>query len=172
MEMILKSKGKEYTVLYDDEDHVLLSKFNWYINRGYVRGRKREKGQYKMFMMHRIIANTPYNFFTDHVNRNKLDNRKVNLRVCTASDNKKNVNPTGKSQYLGVSVVISKRTIMTQKYGLKTYIDKPKFQSAIKANGTYIVLGRFRSEIDAAIAYDEAAKKYHGEFANLNFKNT
>jgi hypothetical protein len=92
----------------------------------------------------------------DHTNTNSLDNRRSNLRLATPSQNSCNSRRDKSntySRYRGVS--FSKR--------------KQKWFAAIRANGKKIWLGYFKTEIDAARAYDRAAREYHKEFASLNF---
>jgi hypothetical protein len=96
------------------------------------------------------------NGLVDHINTDSLDNRRANLRLATHSQNSCNSRRDKSntySRFRGVS--FSKR--------------KQKFFAAIRANGKKTWLGYFKTEIDAARAYDEAAKKYHEEFARLNF---
>ena len=101
--------------------------------------------------MHRFILNLKGRELADHINHNILDHRLCNLRKCTHAQNQMNRKVFCKkiSKYLGVSIYIV---------------------ATITVNGKSIHLGHFKTEEDAAHAYDEAAKKYHGEFANLNFK--
>jgi hypothetical protein len=92
----------------------------------------------------------------DHRNTDSLDNRRVNLRLATHSQNSCNSRRDKSntySRYRGVS--FNKR--------------KQKWFAAIRANGKKTWLGYYDNELDAAKAYDLAAKKYHGEFAMLNF---
>jgi hypothetical protein len=93
--------------------------------------------------------------FVDHIDHNGLNNRRSNLRLCTAQQNARNHRPQlrGSSKYKGVS----------------WRQDGKVFRALIWHNGKSINLGRFKNEIDAAKAYDKAAKKYFGEFAYLNF---
>lgn len=96
------------------------------------------------------------NGLVDHRNTDSLDNRRANLRLATHSQNSCNSRRDKSntySRYRGVS--FSKR--------------KQKWFAAIRANGKKMWLGYFETEIDAARAYDAAAKKYHGEYATLNF---
>ena len=105
--------------------------------------------------MHRQIINPSKRKIVDHINRNPLDNRRANLRIVTKSQN--NMNRSGRrgtsSKYKGVSW---SKTINC-------------WRAMISVNKKGIFLGRFDSETEAAKAYDEAAKKYHGEYAYLNF---
>lgn len=71
--------------LVDDEDFEFLSQWKWHVmSRGYAARTTPDKGK---ILMHREIAKTPHGLDTDHVNRNKLDNRRVNLRICSHRDN-------------------------------------------------------------------------------------
>lgn len=148
MKEIKLTKG--YVAIVDDEDYEYLNQWEWcahitpknvYAKRGHNT------------LMHRLIMNTPTGMNTDHIDHNGLNNQRHNLRVCTQSQNMCNrFNSTrGKVKYKGVS---------KSKCGYKAYIFH---------NGKQINLGRFTDVIKAAEAYDEAAKKYHGEFACLNF---
>src|SRR3990167_164487 len=74
--------------LVDDEDFKELNQSKWLCDSsGYagrdVGGRKNKK----RILMHRLLNNTPKGFHTDHINRDKLDNRKENLRTTTCSQN-------------------------------------------------------------------------------------
>jgi len=106
--------------------------------------------------MHRQIMNAKENDIVDHRDKNGLNNTRENLRIATASQNnansKRGMN-RGKSKYKGVC--------RDERCG--------KWRAGIKCQGKHIHLGMFDDEIKAAKAYDEAAKKYHGEFAVLNF---
>lgn len=71
-----------YTVIVDDEDYWLMQKYMWNITTGgYVYCARLRN------YLHRVINQTPKGFHTDHINRDKLDNRRRNLRAVTASDN-------------------------------------------------------------------------------------
>ena len=106
--------------------------------------------------MHREIMNAPEGLVVDHINRNGLDNRKVNLRLATAMQNvwnsKRNVN-TDSSKYKGVSWDKNKH----------------KWRASIGIDRKTKHLGYFEDEKMAAKAYDKAAKEHRGEFAVLNF---
>ncbi len=90
----------------------------------------------------------------DHINRDRVDNRTDNLREATASENSQNQSmyKNNKSGFKGVSWF--KR-------------DK-KWVAQIKIDGKKKHLGYFDCKVEAAIAYNEAAIKHHGEFANIN----
>jgi hypothetical protein len=143
----------------DPEDYIWLSQFRWYCNkrphtsyaiRNAVGGKKERK-----VPMHREIMNTPKHLVCDHINRNGLDNRKQNLRNCMREENNLNrgAHRGSVSKYKGV-------------YWKKR---EGRWAACIKSDGKRKHLGYFDSEVEAAKAYDEAAKKWHGEFAGLNF---
>jgi hypothetical protein len=91
--------------------------------------------------------------FVDHINRNTLDDRIENLRAATYEENMRNVTPKKNkpSQYLGVFLAEGKYWV-----------------AQIHVNRKTIGLGYFKTQELAALAYNRAAVKYWGEFANLN----
>jgi len=106
----------------------------------------------KKTQLHRKITNCPDNMEVDHINRNPLDNRRENLRVCTHSQNcmnrpKQSNNTTG---YKGV-----------------TYRKRDRrYEAQIKAKGKKYWLGSFTTAEEASQAYKEAATRHHGQFMN------
>lgn len=148
MKEIPLTQGK--VALVDDEDYErLVAMGKWQFVNGYA-----SKGIWpnKSIKMHRLIMDTPIGFETDHINGNKLDNRRKNLRVCTTAENQLNrgVPKNNTSGFKGV-----------HKF-------RNKWRSSIKINSRRVHLGLFTCPIEAASAYNEAAIKYHGEFAKLN----
>lgn len=85
MKQIQLTKGKTTTV--DDADYEWLSQFSWHCHSG---GYAATKIKQRVVLMHRLIMDTPEGMDTDHMNRDKLDNRRSNLRVCTHAENMKN----------------------------------------------------------------------------------
>lgn len=158
-----KNKGK-YVALVDDEDFERVNKFRWSVHIDprniYAKTNVSIKGKNTIMLLHRFILSDDQqlinNTQVDHINRIGLDCQKHNLRSCTKQQNAWNAGSSNNStsKYKGVSW--SKR-------------DKIWY-SFIMVNRAKFYLGIFKNEIDAAKAYDEAAKKHHKEFAYLNFK--
>ena len=154
---------RNLVALVDDEDFERLSQFTWYAKPSGKRGNYyayRSVGcyeNYRKIIMHREILPPPQGYFIDHINGNGLDNQKANLRVCTMSENMHNrvKNKNNKSGYKGVCAVkgLRDRQWITQ----------------IVVGGKKIRVGYYNDLLEAAHAYDEAAYKYFGEFANVNF---
>lgn len=109
----------------------------------------------KLIYMHRVILGCSQKKEGDHKNRNTLDMRKRNLRKCTRSQGQRNrgLQSNNTSGFRGVSWLR----------------DRHLWEAKIRMPGKHIHLGKFLSAKEAAHAYDKAAKKYHGEFACLNF---
>ena len=155
------TKGK--FAIVDPGDYERLSKYKWhalqYRDTCYaVRiGRKSEARCGKNIWMHRAVLGLADGMMCDHINHNGLDNRRANLRPATHSQNMQN-RP-------------KRRTKCHSKYkGVSFRTAHKKWVADIQVNGKPIFLGYFDSEIKAARAYDRAAKKYHGQFAALNFE--
>lgn len=143
MKKIKLTKGK-YAIV-DDEDFEFLSQFNWQCDSsGYavrdIGGRKNKKRT----LMHSLLNKTPKGFHTDHINRNKLDNRKVNLRTTTPSQNILNSK-------------ISKNNTSGYK-GVQWY--KNRWVARIKFNYKTMYLGRFKLLSEALNTRKLAEQKY------------
>jgi hypothetical protein len=154
--------------IVDPEDYAWLSQYKWYARKSgqvYYAGRSFNiNGRKFNPQMHReiILRHCPnarslrqYDLVIDHINNNGLDNRKVNLRIVTQKQNCWNSRAKFASRsscYKGVSWCSRTR----------------KWVSKISVAGKSVHLGYFDNEIDAARAYDTAAKKHRGQYAYLN----
>jgi hypothetical protein len=146
----------QHTIV-DVEDYDKLTKYHWQLygneSKKYYAVRFNDT---RITRMHREILNASAGDVVDHRNGNGLDNRKANLRIATIAQNHYNRRKTTRAT--------------TSKYkGVHFQRDEKKYRAQIGCKGKRINLGNFNNEIDAAKAYDEAAKLYFGEFAFLNF---
>ncbi len=140
-------------VIVDSADYDQLMKHNWSVTFFTEYATRIEKS--KTIYMHNQIMQPQSGLIIDHKDHNGLNNSRANLRLATKSQNSCNRR---------------KRPLCTSKYK-GVYIDKKtrKFKAALTCKGQRMHLGYFDTEIDAARAYDAAAKLYHGDFASLNF---
>lgn len=145
-------------MLLDTIDQDLLS-INWYIHK---------IGKHKYYTanvdgtkvrLHRLVASRCSDIVgkvVDHINGDTLDNRRSNLRIVTVAANCRNkgtsVNTT--TGYKGVSVD-------------RRRLQRP-YKAHIQVDGKQISLGTFSNPVDAAKAYDTAAKEYFGQYARTN----
>lgn len=143
-EIPLKNGG---VALVDDEDYPVLSRWKW------VRDNSGYAGSGALGRMHRVVMGAHKRFVIDHINGNKLDNRKENLRFCTRAQNSLNIGPRNGRKYKNVSQTPSGRWRAT------VFHFREKKTKHI---------GTFDTEIEAAKAYNAAAIEYHGEYAYLN----
>lgn len=150
---------RNYSVILDKDDFITIKMVKkWSITKNlcgqvYFSYSKNRKNIY----LHKLIMNCPKGLVVDHINGNTLDNRKLNLRICTKLENQYNQKKhkgNRHSKYKGV----------TFRKDLKS---KP-WESFIYNNYKSTRLGYFASEQEAAIAYNEAAKRVYGQFAKLN----
>lgn len=160
MELIITSRDfRETKIFIDSQDFHFVDKIRWSIGfNTHGKGlfvKRSNKG--KTLLLHRLIMNVnDRDIHVDHINHNGLDNRRCNLRLCTHTQNMKNKSSkiNGTSKYLGVC----------------WHKVNKKWTSNIRCSNKLLFLGYFTDEIEAAKAYDNAAKEVHGEFANFNFK--
>lgn len=152
---------KGQSVLVDDEDYLWLNQYHWYYGGNYAVRRKylyilNGKQVSQTILMHRLIMDVLDNpdIKVDHINGNKLDNRRCNLRLCNDMENSWNSvgNAESSSKFKGVHYY--------KRYG--------NYQAYIQADGEFMHLGYYSKEEAAAMAYNKMAIKLHGEFAKLN----
>ena len=143
----------DHCILLDVCDVDMVSEFQWSIGtHGYATSGCGEK----QILLHRMVAGAKDGEMVDHINRNKLDNRRSNLRICSFRQNIMNREKlvSGNNPYKGVC-----------------RLSDGCWQAQIRCNNRAVYLGRFHDVSDAAKAYDAAARELFGEFAYLNFPN-
>ncbi len=160
-EIILRNGNK---TIVDDEDFERISKLSWnqnfygyvcsYVNAG---TRTNKTGNVvtksKLVYLAREILQAGNKEQVDHINHDKLDNRRSNLRIANHTQQKMN-----------------RRMFSNNKSGFKGVVfERGRYKATISINGKKVHIGVFDTPIEAAKAYDEKAKVYYGEFACLNF---
>lgn len=154
MTKIPLTQGYEATI--DDGDFLLVAPYNWcvlvvkktYCTKVYALCRRVIEGRSTTIFMHQLISGLER---PDHVDGNGLNNRRSNLRAATPSQNNQNTRHVrGSVPFKGVECL------------------RGRFRVRVKLNGKRISVGSFGSAEDAARAYDTAAIKHFGEFAQTN----
>jgi hypothetical protein len=134
-------------ILVDNEDVLVLNSFNWNTKvKGYVSCKIKGKTVY----LHRLLMNPDEGMVIDHINGIKTDNRKENLRICTAIENNRNrkLNSNNTSGFKGV-------------YWNK---NKQRYIAQVKINNKKVIAGTFKTLQEAALAYETKAKQLFGSF--------
>lgn len=148
--------GVGKVALVDDEDYERVKRKKWWMLKGGYAFSKADGGRKApTVLLHRFILSYSGGDDVDHINRNKLDNRKENLRICTRSQNIANApaHRDSLSGYRGVHFVHDRK----KKWAV--YITKDK---------KLHVVGHYGTAQQAAIVYNKEAKKLFGEFAYQN----
>lgn len=149
-------KGLNYRIIgyfkFDKQDIDLVKESRWNFCKGYMVRLNKKTNKTELF--HRVILKVPKKLKVDHINHNGLDNRRINIRICTQKENSRNMlgHKKSTSKYKGVS------------------LHKGLWLSQIRTNGKNYLIGKFKNELHAAMAYDLWAKELFGKFAYLNFQ--
>ena len=138
-----------HKAMVDEDDYEKVMKYKWYAHfskNEFIYAR--HKGKSESFMLHNFILGCKG---VDHIDRNGLNCQRFNLRIATSSQQSANRVLPRKNEFIGV------------------WKNNDKWSASLRCNGIRYYAGAFNEIKDAAKAYDEMAKKYHGEFAVLNF---
>lgn len=148
--------GKGLEAIVDELDYPMLCRFKWHSHAGYAYTGSRRviEGRKPPAAMHRMILEVPDGMFVDHINGIPHDNRRENLRVVEHQENMFNMacHKDSTSTFKGV------------------YWDKArsKWGATICKDGKRKGIGRYDSEVEAALAYNKKAIELFGEHARLN----
>lgn len=159
-EIPLSSNG---VTLVSDEDYEYLKGWNWFPStNGYAQRNQRTGGRRRLnIFLHRVVVERmlggpiPEGCQVDHIDRDKRNNQRENLRIATISQNAHNRN--------------SKRDSLSQHKGVSWHKHKKRWIASIKLQGKSYHLGYFDTEREAAEAYDHKARELFGEHASTNF---
>lgn len=150
---------KGIAIKVDTDNLDLIRQYSWHIKKSkdskdYVRASFTENGKTKRITLHRLIMNAKSDEMIDHIDGNTMNNMKCNLRKCNKNQNMWNrqKHKTAQSIFKGVRIT---------EYGT--------YRARISYNNKRMELGTFKTESEAAKAYDKKAKELFGEFARLNF---
>ena len=158
MELTIGRVNKKQ-IKVDEDVYLKLKNDGWCFSmtgHGYVSCRKYlgkvdGKYTYERESLHRLVTNAPRHLMVDHINCDRLDNRRENLRLCKAGSNAKN-SKQAKGKYKGVHQIKS----------------SGRWTAQITKDYKCHHLGCFSTPEEAALAYNKAAKKLHGKYAWLN----
>ena len=146
-----KDGNKVAETLVDNDDYNLIKGHKWCLDKnGYVKNSKQE-------YLHRTITGETI-LYVDHINGNKLDNRKSNLRVCSNADNLKNRVKLPSSNTSGI-------------LGVRYRSDRNRWYTEIQVNNEKIYLGNYTNKEDAIRARSKAEIKYFGEYKSKIINN-
>lgn len=143
--------------LVDDDDYEWLKQWKWHCS---VYGYAVVSDGTAQFM-HRMVIKAPRGIKVDHINGNRLDNRKENLRIVSDSQNRMNSRKRCKWP----------RKLTSLYKGVGWHDSVQLWRARITVQQKQMYIGYFDSELAAAMAYDIAAKDLYGEYARLNFPN-
>lgn len=146
--MLIPLSGKHGAGLFAiiDEIDAAQSGHRWHLSSGYVKRGDYVNGKWRPVSLHRVITNAPPGVPVDHINGNELDNRRVNLRVCTPQVNSQNRHrkASGKSSSL-LGVCFDSRA--------------SKWRATLISRGIYKHIGFYTTEEAAHIAYRAEREK-------------
>jgi len=150
--------SKARFAMVDDDDFEWANQWKWYFDGQYAAreqhvGGGGERDSIKLYL-HRELMQTPTGLVTDHIDRDKLNNVRSNLRICTFSENINNG---------------SRRVDNHSGYrGVTWHKQREYWYARIKYQGKCTFLGSFKDKNEAAKAYDKASREIYGVVAYQN----
>jgi hypothetical protein len=151
-EILVKSNDKLIKILIDLDDVQKIKEFTWSISsNGYV------INVVNKLLLHRYLTSCPSDKVVDHINGNRLDNRKYNLRICTQDENNLNITTLRSDNTSGVKGV-----------GWNKKLNK--WRARINYKGKEYHLGYFNTKEEAIQARIKKELELFGEFSSLNNK--
>ncbi len=160
--IIIPITKNQFTLVdFDDAD---LAEQHWCdTGNGYAGRTTMHNRKTVITWMHRVVLERKLGrpikegLAADHINRNKLDNRRSNLREATLSQNSLNASSFTRLSHGFKGLRVEKRANGLDRYG-----------AYLRSNGSVRYLGSFDTPKEASLAYDKAALEEHGEFVRLN----
>ena len=154
--MKLFNLSRNLVTKVDDDVHewIIGLGYKWYCSASGYAVRIHGRENRVVWTLHRLIIDCPDGMEVDHIDGDKLNNQRSNLRICNKTQQQGNRNGSRKTGFKG-----------TIYRGRNRY---RKWEAYITKKGKVETLGSFSSEVDAAKAYNVAATEHFGEFARLN----
>lgn len=143
---------QDRVAIVDDDLHDWLNQWKWYYKQGYA-CRNEYVPIHRTIRMHVVINQTPDGYSTDHMNGNKLDNRRNNLRTVNHHQN-------GLNRGLQINNTSGFKGVYWHKRDRK-------WRAQVRINGKKTYIGAYADKQDAALAIEAAIKKHHGEYGRI-----
>jgi AP2 domain len=156
-QIIPLSKGR--VALVDDRDYERVRRYKWHFTGRYAQTRT-PSPERKHLLLHRFLLEAPTGIQVDHVNGDPLDCRRNNMRLTDSRGNNRNRRPL--AAWNGRPPSSKYKGVWYERHGLRSW------RAGISVGSRRMYLGRFQSEDEAALAYNAAARRLHGEFACVN----
>ena len=148
--------GQGKVALVDDADYEVLKEGTWFCSgKGYALGIIPVNDRFPLVYMHRVILKAPKGQQVDHIDGDRLNNVRSNLRLVTSQQNQLNKRASSKSR--------------TGLKGVHWHTLRNKYEARIQHQGLRCHLGYFDDREMAALAYDEAARRVFGAYARCNY---
>lgn len=152
MKTISLTQGQHAIV--DDSDFEYVNSFKWCASKNTRGGGEfyavRRSPSHRM--MHRLILNAKSGQYVDHINHNTLDNRRSNIRLCSAAENGRNRRGANSNSVSGI-------------LGIEWIESRHKWAAKMRIGGKPALIGRYATKEEAIQAHASARRKHYGEFA-------